>query len=390
LTDRSAASKGPLPLSLKKRIAFTLVLVSVVGLLALTLAELYVRRTSKLGYVTPEIFRDRSLQYEPALFARFIFPRRELHAYGGEGPDGSVFYHINKLGYRGHEFEPNKPDGKIRIMFYGGSHVFDIWMPEGEDWPHRVERILNQNGFPQVEVINAGVPGFLSFECFSSLWSEGHVFSPDYVVFCCAWNDIKKRLQSVEPLLRQIHPEAADSDPRLNYQGSIDRFLSEHLQLYVRLRQSYYDWKFDADLEGQEIHRDQKFDFDLAEEAVKQYRLNVQLFVDCAKNIGAVPVLMNEARLAVRATNPQQTTDPLPPGRAGETLMTGYERIEQILRDVAREKNTVLLNSSSQLNGREEFFADRVHLTKRGSNELAGLVAQEMTRLLQSENRSSR
>jgi len=375
-------------LSLKKKAGFTLVLVTVVGLLALTVAEFYVRRTSKLGYVTPEIFRDRSLQYAPSLFARYVFPRRELHAYGGQGPNGSVFYHINKLGYRGHEFEPNKPDGKIRLIFYGGSHVFDIWMPEGEDWPHRVERILNQNGFPQVEVINAGVPGFVSFECFSSLWSEGHVFSPDYVVFCCAWNDIKNRFQSGEPLLRQLHPEAADSDPRLNYQGSLDRFLCEHFQLFVRLRQRYYDWKFSADLEGATAHREPKFDFDLNEAALKQYKLNVQLFVDCAKDIGAVPVLMTEARLAVRTGAPGEVVD-APPGRAGETLLTGYERIEQILGDVAREKNAVLITSSTALNGRQEFFADRVHLTEKGSAELAGLVAQEMTRLLQSENRAS-
>jgi len=389
LTDPAVASKSQVPLSLKKKVAFTLVLVSVVGLVSLALAELYVRRTSKLGYVTPEILRDRSLQYTPAVLARLVFPRKELHAYGGETPDGSVFYDINKWGYRGHVFEPEKPNGKIRVIFYGGSHVFDIWMSEGEDWPHKVESILNQNGLPQVEVINGGVPGFCSFECFSSLWSEGHVFSPDYVVFCCAWNDIKKRLQSSEPLLRQIHPEAEDRDPRLNYQGSVDRFLSEHLQLYVRLRQTYYDWKFDADLEGHEIQRDQKFDFDLSEEAFKQYRLNVELFVDCAKNIGAVPVLMDEARLAVRATG-SEPTDPLPPGRSGETLITGYERIEQILREVAAEKNAVLLNSSSELNGRSEFFADRVHLTKKGSNELAGLVAQGMTRLIQSKGVSSR
>src|SRR5262249_52411425 len=154
------------------------------------------------------------------------------------------------------------------------------------------------------------------------------------------------RLQSNEPLLRQIHPEAEDRDPRLNYQGSVDHFLSEHLQLYVRVRQAYYDWKYDADLEGQEIQRDQKFDFELSEEAIKQYRLNVQMFVDCARNIGAVPILMNEARLAVRP-NASKNTDPLPPGRAGETLIAGYERIEQILREVAEEKKAVLINSSS-------------------------------------------
>jgi hypothetical protein len=390
LTGQSGAFSGAPPLSLKKKISFTLILMLVAGVVGLAISEFYVRRTSKLGYITPEILKDRSLHYEPSLITRYVFPRKALRAYGGEGPNGSIFYQINKHGYRGHDFEAVKPDGKVRIMFYGGSHVFDIWMPEGEDWPHKVEQILNQNGFPQVEVINAAVPGYFSFELFGSLWSEGHVFSPDYVVFCCAWNDIKKRLDSGEPLIRQVHPQVVDSDPRLNYQGSVDRFLCEHLQLYVRARQRYYDWKFNADLEGAEVVRDQKFDFDLDEEALRQYKLNVQLFVDCANDIGAVPVLMNEARLATRPDAHNTNVDPLPPGRAGETLLTGYERIEQILRDVAREKNAVLFNSSTQLNGRPEFFADRVHLTEKGSAELARLVAQEMTGLLQDKDRSSK
>lgn len=380
MTDQSGAASR---FSFKKKISFTLILMLVAALLALSIAELYVRRTSKLGYVTPEILKDRSVQYVPSLFARHVFPQKDLRAFGGEGPNGSIFYHINEKGYRGHNFELKKPAGKIRIIFYGGSNVFDIWMPDDEDWPHRVERILNENGFPQVEIINAGVPGHASFDSFGRLWSEGHIFGPDYVVFCGAWNDIKKHFRFAEPLLRQMQPYVEDSDPRLNYKGRLDRFLCEHSQLFVRVRQRYYDWKLNADLEGEVVQRDGTFNFDLQEEALKQYKLNVQLFVDCAKDVGAVPVLMTEARLAIRANRQNENGDAQPKGRSSDdTLLTAYERIEQILRDVARDKNAVLVDSSKELNGKPEFFTDRVHLTERGSSELARLVAQEMTRLL--------
>ncbi len=216
MTDQSGASSAAPKLSFKKKISFTLILMLAAALLALAISELYVRRTSKLGYVTPEILKDRSVQYSPSLFARHVFPQKDLRAYGGEGLNGSIVYHINEKGYRGHNFEVNKPAGRVRIIFYGGSSVFDIWMPEDEDWPHKVERILNEDGFPQIEVINAGVPGHASFDCFGRLWSEGHIFRPDYVVFCGAWNDIKKHFRSAEPLLRQMHPFVEDSDPRLN------------------------------------------------------------------------------------------------------------------------------------------------------------------------------
>ena len=382
MTDQSGASGEASQLSFKKKISFTLILMLAAALLALAISELYVRRTSKLGYVTPEILKDRSVQYVPSLFVRHVFPQRELRAYGGDGPNGSLFYYINEKGYRGHNFELNKPAGKIRIIFYGGSNVFDIWMPEDEDWPHKVERILNENGFPQFEIINAGVPGHASFDCFGRLWSEGHTFRPDYVVFCGAWNDIKKHFRSGEPLLRQMHPYVEDSDPRINYQGRLDRFLCEHSQLFVRVRQKYYDWKVNADLEGEVVQRDPTFDFGLQEEALRQYKLNVQLFVDCARDVGAVPVLMTEARLAV-PTDSNEPSDAQRKGRSGdETLLTAYERIEQILRDVARDKDAILVDSSNGLNGRNEFFADRVHLTERGSSELARLVAQRIAGLL--------
>jgi hypothetical protein len=55
---------------------------------------------------------------------------------------------------------------------------------------------------------------------------------------------------------------------------------------------------------------------------------------------------------------------------------------QQILRDVAGDKNAVFVDSSKGLNGKPEFFTDRVHLTERGSSELASLVAREMARLL--------
>jgi len=389
LTEQSGATSGSSRLSLRKRTLFTLTLMLVVGLLAFAISEWYVRRTSKLGYVTPQILKDRSVQYVPSLFSRHVLPQKELRAYGGEGPNGSIFYYINEKGYRGHNFEWNKPAGKIRIIFYGGSNVFDIWMPDDEDWPHQVERILNENGFPQVETINAGIPGHASFDCTGRLWSEGHMFQPDYVVFCGAWNDIKKHFRFSEPLLRQMQPYAEDSDPRLNYQGRLDRFLCEHSQLFVRVRQKYYDWKLKADLEGEVVQRDGTFDFDLQEEALKQYELNVQLFVDCAKDIGAVPVLMTEARLAVRAST-DDTSDAQPKGRSGdETLLTAYERIEQILRDVARDKNAVLVDSSKELNGKPEFFTDRVHLTERGSRELATLVTHAMGSLLKERSISA-
>jgi hypothetical protein len=373
-------------LSLKKRLFFTAIITLPVMLAAFAIAELYVRRTSKMGYVTPEILKSRSLQYIPSLFSTHVFPRKDLRAYGGEGKHGSIYYHINEKGYRGHDFELKKPPGAIRIIFYGGSHVFDIWESDEDDWPHQVERMLRSSGFPQVEVINAGIPGHASFDSFGRLWSEGHVFSPDYVVFCNAWNDMRKHFRSNEPLLRQVQPYIEDSDPRLNYRGGLDRILCEHSQLYCSLRQRYYDWKLRADPEGITPQRDAAVGAEIPEEALAQYKLNAELFVDCARNIGAVPILMMEARRIVRDARTQNAgggnSSQTNPTSGSEAVLGAYENIEGTLRAVSKEKKTALIEDSQSLNGNYEFFVDHVHLTEEGSAQLARVVAQDLAALL--------
>src|SRR3990172_3878315 len=103
---------------------------------------------------------------------------------------GRPGYIINSKGYRGREFSIKKNKGTIRIIIYGGSSVFDIYEPEGKDWPHRVEQMLKENDISNVEVINAGIPGFTTLDCVGRIFSDSWTLEPDYVVIYEAWNDI--------------------------------------------------------------------------------------------------------------------------------------------------------------------------------------------------------
>ena len=366
-------------LSLRKRLLFAFVVLVFSALLGLLIAEITIRLTSKSGYVTPEIIKNRSLQYSPALFARHVFPQKEVRAYG-DWPNSPEFY-INENGYRGHSFAATKPDGVIRIIIYGGSAVFDIYQPEGQDWPHRVETILKQNGLPNVEVINAGIPGHASFDCFGRLFAEGQAFNPDILIFSNAWNDIKT-FRSGQPLLRLLRPYQEQEDPRLNYQGKTDRFLCEHSQLYVRLRSRYYNWKLRTNFEGSVPEGEYLADFNPL--ALKQYRINQQMFIDLAREIGAVPVLMTEARLAT-ADNTESQKSRIVYESVKFThrgLLRSYEAIEETLRKVSSEKGVDLIDVSQEMDGKDEFFLDHVHLTPKGSEQLAEITAQKLADLI--------
>jgi hypothetical protein len=378
-----------LSLSFRKRLFFTFIATVVVLGLGLSFAEIIVRHTSK-RYLTPDALRNRTLEYAPALFARHVFPRKELRA-DNEDENNLVEYYVNEKGYRGRDFSAAKPPGTIRIIFYGGSATFDVNMPEGRDWPHRVEVILRENGYPQVEVINAGTPGHASWDSFGRLFSEGHLFSPNYVISNNGWNDFRYFLSN-EPLLREFQPlcqSSRNTDPRLNYRNRLDRLLCEHSQLYLRLRSRYYDWRLGIGPLGA-IPKG-TYSSEITETALRQYYLNQVMFVDLAREVGAVPVLMTEARLTAPNNTESQNARIEPylnyVKLNREGLLKAYEGIEGTLRRISAEKNVELIDVSNDLDGRDEFFTDVAHLTPAGSEELAQLTARRLMELLKARER---
>ena len=250
------------------------------------LGETYVRLTKE--YITPEMMRKRSLEYAPSVYARHAFPLKEqiINERG---------YYINAKGYRGNDFNRKKGDATIRVMVYGGSAAFDQNVPNGKDWPSRLEHLLKEKGLLHIEVINAGIPAHRSIDSFGRLFTEGHIFEPDYIILYNAWNDIKY-FSFEEPFLRIMgSPYDPSRDYRRRYQGALDQVLCEFSQLYVRLRERYYSRKYKVGHEGaiQNGENNRK----ISEVGLRQYRLNVEMFVELAKSIQAVPILVKQARL---------------------------------------------------------------------------------------------
>jgi len=63
-------------------------------------------------------------------------------------------------------------------------------------------------------------------------------------------------------------------------------------------------------------------------------------------------------------------------------LLKSYEAIEGTLRQVSAERGVDLIDVSGEMDGRDEFFVDHVHLTREGSEELARITAQKLANLI--------
>ncbi len=96
---------------------------------------------------------------------------------------------INRLGFRGPEIQPQKPKGVIRIATLGESSTFGFSVNDGEEWPRLVEQELNNKGL-QVEVINAGVPGYNLFHSIARYEEKVASLEVDLVVIYLGWNDL--------------------------------------------------------------------------------------------------------------------------------------------------------------------------------------------------------
>lgn len=366
-----------------------------VGLTGVALSEVAVRLL--LPYNTPETIRAYSLEYEPSPFTRSrLAPVNRLvevdpaKGWGTKAADAASdrTFHINALGFRGPPFSPRKAAGTTRVIVLGGSSVFDQNVSDtsaavGSSWPNRAQSILRARGL-DVEVINAGTPAHSSADALGRLLTEIWMYEPDIVVLYSAWNDIKNfRATPVtpdSPLIRVIRPFDAAADPYRRYRGAWDRILASS-QLYVKVRNAYLRATVAAEEEG--ILPTGTVGSTFGEFGPRQYDQNLRNFVEIARNMGARPVLATEATLVLHP-------DPVAAGRIGDRyqlldrggLAKAFAETYRLARSVAAAKGVALLDAGAALNGDAALFTDHVHLTPRGSEALAHVLADFLAPLI--------
>ena len=103
---------------------------------------------------------------------------------------------LNRAGFRTHEFTPKVP-GVFRVLSLGDSCTFGIIATEAqafsyipEPYPQRLERLVAERIGPgQVEVLNAGIAGYNSFQGLMLLRTKLRGLEPDLITVRYGWND---------------------------------------------------------------------------------------------------------------------------------------------------------------------------------------------------------
>ena len=99
----------------------------------------------------------------------------------------------NSLGFRSPEFSLQRSPGTLRVVCFGDSSTFGIGSTMQDTWPSQLQSIIENDyrftDFGDVEVINADVPGYSSYQGLQHMRQEIDRLKPDLVMASYANND---------------------------------------------------------------------------------------------------------------------------------------------------------------------------------------------------------
>jgi lysophospholipase L1-like esterase len=149
-----------------------------------TVYEEYQQLISVLGL--PEF--NETMTFDPLLFWK-LRPGLDKLRVQGRVKEKRVDFTVstNSFGLRSPEIEAKQ--GRFRILAIGDSCTFGLGVDDHETWPAKLEQLLNQRFSGGVEVINAGVPGYSSYQGRRFLKTAGLDLQPDLVIVSFGFND---------------------------------------------------------------------------------------------------------------------------------------------------------------------------------------------------------
>ena len=183
----------PRELPRKKKVVFSIIYVICMILCLVVVGEVALR-ILPLGRYRSSVFR----QYDPVLGESLIPNTKVVH--NRSCFTGEVI--VNRWGWRDIDRLPAKPPGWFRIAVIGDSAVEAAQVKQDEVFNIRMEQLLRQQGYKNVEVLAFGIGGVGTLQELMMYKLRIRRFHPDLVVLMFSDNDV---LNNSEPLQNQMY-----------------------------------------------------------------------------------------------------------------------------------------------------------------------------------------
>lgn len=302
---------------------------------------------ARMDQMPPEAFRFRPHPY-------LVYALNESFVSG----DGKNRH--NTHGTRGADFVVPKPAGTFRIVCVGGSTTYETGvLDDARAYPALMGEKLRELGRADVEVINAGVPGYTSFECLIELALRVLEWQPDLVLFYDNTNDVHPRL--VEPAIYASDASGYrrpwDDDVRWWDRSLVVRWVG------VQMGFSPRNALVDRATRGENVAQDRSAALERNEP--RWFRRNLEeMAVLCAAR-------------GVRFALASWAWCPTKGDFAGEELyVRAFRENNEVLASVAKDRGLPWFDFQAEMSVDPQLWSDGAHVNERGAELKAELFAR--------------
>jgi lysophospholipase L1-like esterase len=289
---------------------------------------------------------------------------------------GRLFRH-DEEGFRSPPIRSFKNPGDLRVVLMGASTVYGIWVDQSETSTEQLRRLLQSEwNTGVVEVVNAGVPGWTSWETVQNLSLRVLGTEPDVVVVVDGRNEIVPQLFNS---FRDGYGHYRDRGKSFSTgQMAYKRiFWVSHLAMFFTVRHegrfgfswresnpSYATIRYENQPRATEIRQN-------AADAARRnaYRQNLETIVDISRRRGIHVVLATiPFRASAFGSRVLHVSPDLYP-----VLQQMVDANNETVRDVAREREAALADAATLAT--EELLVDDCHFNAFGEHQFARLLA---------------
>ncbi|HUY32757.1 MAG TPA: GDSL-type esterase/lipase family protein [Pirellulales bacterium] len=271
---------------------------------------------------------------------------------------------INSLGLRGPEISREKARGVVRVAIVGESSAFGYLVDDADVAARRLEANLRARGL-EVEVLNAGVPGYNLFHSTVRYREVVAPLAPDVVLVYLGWNDLAYVVRGPSELDRfRVRPVAPGWERLLGQSTLYGLVAYRLLGASARMMPSQIGGTRPTESGAAAFHAN------LARLADLVGASGARLVV-CAQATAAHPHV--SPRLAAVLAHSEED-------RSDVIWMGMWLRDRE--REFAAERHVPFLDAYDAIPPTEEFLADYIHLTVAGERELAEFWTRKLLPLL--------
>ena len=277
-----------------------------------------------------------------------------------------------------------KPPGVYRIVAMGGITTYGGYLDSYKDaWTYKLQQRLRQDyGYAHVEVINAGVPAWSSYETAVNFLLRIPDLDPDMVIIYHATNDVRARL--VDPAQYSGGYELRGTWQTLDSElpaSALQRLLMHKLGDSVLVAQSLDDRlpppdhirECELDKSG-EIAMCANLGMSAADVLAANppvyFRRNLRSIVSLAQSRGV------ETLLLTWANSPFEFDEPNGNVMSQPFRQDAVAEHNAIIRELASERGALFYDMAERLPDDREYWFNGVHQSAAGTTEMARLLAE--------------